>query len=263
MPERPAASARVANDLFDAQSTGTVVGTISWTGERPRIEPIHVHSFRVGAPPTIRTVPHPNAPAIAPAGGAAHVVVRIEGIDPRRAKAMETKELTVELDEDRIAIVRDGARRRTDWAPLGSTIRLANRSAGIGGIRARGSDFFTHMLPDANATVTRTLDRPGRTTFTSASGQKWAIADLFVSEHPYCAVTDEAGRFRFDRVPDGECELVAWHPHWRVVGHELDPETGVVARQAFAPAVEVRTIVRVAAGGILDVKLAFSTADFK
>ncbi len=107
------------------------------------------------------------------------------------------------------------------------------------------------------------MDRVGRTTFTSASGQYWAVADLFVSEHHYIAHVDESGRFRFEHVPDGEYELVAWHPNWHVAGHELDPETGVVARQSYAPPVESRAVVRVTAGSTTNTKIAFSTANFQ
>ena len=49
---------------------------------------------------------------------------------------------------------------------------------------------------------------------------------MFVCDHPYYAVTDADGRFRFPSVPAGQYELVAWHPNWVVAHTERNPENG-------------------------------------
>jgi hypothetical protein len=261
-PERAWPGEPVANDQFDPARSGVVAGVVRWNGPAPTVEPVSVVGFQINQPLVAIQKPNPNAPRIAN-GALGSAFVRLDGIDPRRSRPMPSKTIEVRLDGDGIALYENGDRRRVAGAPVGSEIRLVNRVKGIGGIRARGTEFFSQLFPEADRESTRFAIKPGQTTFTSASGQYWAVADLFVSDHPYLANTDAEGRFRFEDVPDGEYILVVWHPRWRVDGHELDPETGVVARWRYAPAVEIRTSVRIVAGSTTDVKLALQVDDFK
>jgi hypothetical protein len=261
-PERPKPSELADNDRYEPARSGTIGGIVRWNGPTPTVEPVSIVGFQINQPLVARTKDNPNTPRIAN-GGLGSAFVRLDGVDPRRSRRMAPKSIDVRIDGDGIALIENGERKRIAWASVGSEIRLVNRFTGIAGIRARGSEFFSQLFPEADRESTRIVTQAGRTTFTSASGQYWAVADLFVSEHPYMANTDAEGRFRFDDVPDGEYELVAWHPHWRVAGHELDPETGVVARWRYAPAVEIRATVRVVAGTSANVNMAFQLADFK
>jgi hypothetical protein len=43
---------------------------------------------------------------------------------------------------------------------------------------------------------------------------------MFVTPHPYYAVTDENGAFQLTNVPPGEYEIVAWHEGWQVLGQQ-------------------------------------------
>ncbi len=261
-PERPQPVERPANDRYDPARSGTLTGIVRWNGPVPVVEPVSVVGFRLGEPLVARPLSNPNAPRIAN-GGLGSAFVRLEGVDPRRAKPMSPVSVEVGLDADGIMIAGTASRHRVVGVPLGSEIRLVNRIAGIGGIRARGAEFYSHLFPETDRGTTRGASRRGWTTFSSASGQFWAVADLFVAEHPYFANTDSDGRFRFEDVPDGEYELVAWHPHWRVAGHELDPESGVVARWKYQPPVEIRTTVRVGIGSVSNVTLSMGPADFE
>lgn len=260
VPERPQPVERPANDQYDSARSGTITGIVRWNGPVPVVEPVSVVGFRLGEPLVARPLSNPNSPRIAN-GGLGSAFVRLEGVDPRRAKPMAPVSVEVALDADGITIA--GPLRRVAGVPLGSEIRLVNRIAGIGGIRARGAEFYSHLFPETDRGTTRGASRRGWTTFSSTSGQFWAVADLFVGEHPYFANTDSDGRFRFEDVPDGEYELVVWHPHWKVAGHELDPESGVVARWKYQPPVEIRTTVRVGIGSVSNVTLAMGPADFE
>jgi hypothetical protein len=70
-------------------------------------------------------------------------------------------------------------------------------------------------------------------------------AYLFVSDHPYCAITDADGHFEWPRVPPGEYELITWMPSWDVVRFERDPESTAVVRIDFGPHREWRQTVAV------------------
>jgi hypothetical protein len=261
LPEREAPHRVVENDLYDPSKTGAVAGVVKWAGSAPIVQPVPIVPFQLNRPLIGRTVLNPNAPRIGPKGGLASVVVWLEGIDPRRAKPGLWTAVDVVLDDNGLRI--DNGLGRAAVVPKGTEIRFVNRIAGIGGIRARGAEFFSYVFPEAERTATRPLERSGRTTITSASGQFWAIADIFVLDHSYGTVTDSNGDFRLENVPDGEYELVAWHPNWRLVGHERDPETGVVARWNYAAPVEFRTPIRIVAGGMVKISLAFTADDFR
>jgi hypothetical protein len=68
---------------------------------------------------------------------------------------------------------------------------------------------------------------------------------LFVSDHPYCTLTDLAGRFELIDVPVGDYELVVWLPAWEVARRERDPESTAVTRIFFAPHHEWRKSIAV------------------
>jgi hypothetical protein len=80
-------------------------------------------------------------------------------------------------------------------------------------------------------------------------------AYLFVSHHPYLAHPDSQGRFRFEQVPAGEYDLVAWHPDWRVAEEERHPELFRVQQVRFRSPFQVVQRVRVAPGQVVERKL--------
>jgi hypothetical protein len=124
-------------------------------------------------------------------------------------------------------------------------------------LRGRGVAYFTLAFPDPNKELTKTFNTPGRVELSSAAGYHWARANLFVCEHPYFALTDREGRFRFEQVPAGPVSVVAWHPNWHAAKQERDPETGLVSRTTYAAALEVSASASVEVGRTTtaDVKL--------
>lgn len=80
--------------------------------------------------------------------------------------------------------------------------------------------------------VTQTIKMTkGRRIFTMQCGfhaymESWAL----VAEHPYVAVTDEAGRFQLTDIPPGTYRLKLWHPYLRddiVQSVTVEPNTSV------------------------------------
>lgn len=249
----PAKAGETAHDQFDPQRTGTITGVVSWATDVPTVEPIRLMRFESRGL-QVEAVPNPNAPPAA--------VVFLRGVDPRRAKPMAPVPTTVEAEATRLSVVQDGVRHRTAFVPVGAEVAFVSRLDGITGVRGRGANFFTAMLPAANAESRRTLPSAGRVELTSAGGHYWVLADLFVCDHAYYARPDASGRFTLPDVPEGEYELVCWHPNWNVVGVERDPETALVVRQLYAPAVEKAVRVRVTAGGTATANVSLTAADF-
>lgn len=253
---QPAETATASHDRFDPTHTGTIRGRVTWAGDQPTVPPVTISRFDSRGL-QVETLPNPNAPDVAADGAVRSAVVFLRGVDASRAKPMPTAATTVELDAMRLSVVQNGTRFRTAFVPVGAEVAVSSKLDAITGVRGRGADFFTRMLPPA-ADIRRTFVRPGRVELTTASGQYWAAADLFVCEHAYFARPDAAGRFTLADVPNGEYELVCWHPNWHIAATERDPETAMIARQKYAPPVE--KLVRVSVPGTADVTL--SAADF-
>lgn len=206
-------------------------------------------------------VPNHFAPKVAPTTKAvAGAVVWLSGVDGAKAKPWPYPPLTVEVRDFRIQAKQGDTVGRIGFTRVGDEVTLTSTDDEYHAIRARGAEFFTLALPTPDTPLKRKLDRPGHVEFTSGAGYFWSAADVFVCEHPYFAVTDAEGKFRFDYVPPGEYEAVAWLRNWRVTTADRDPETGRTMRLTFAEPFTVRARAVVADGRIAEVAIRFPAA---
>lgn len=246
-----------AGTHFDPATAGVVSGAVSWDGERPDVSPLRVVVWTRGVPKWM-SIPNPNAPQISGGGGLAGAVVFLRGIDPAAATPWSKPPVEVHAADTGITIVPGG---RVGFVPVGQEVEFRSESDAILGVRGRNADFFTLMLPDRSP-ARRRLDHPGRIELTSPANIYWAVADLFVCEHPYYTRTDETGRFELKDVPPGNYEAVCWVPNWEMAQTERDPESGAIFRAKYAPAVEVKSPVHIGPRGTAEVRLGVSTASF-
>lgn len=262
LPDLPPPTPSPVAARFDPTICGTITGRVTWAGDRPAVPPVHVPTFTLTGVPT-GELPHPNAPVIDPAtGGVRSAVVFLRGVDPAAAKPWDHPPAEVEIDDTTIRVRQGHDTGRIGFVRTGEAVRFRSTASAIAGIRARGAAFFTLMFPPDGMPVERTLGREGRVELTTASGQFWAAADLFVAPHPYFARPGADGRFRFADVPAGTYELVVWHPNWHPARMERDPETGAPTRRWYAPPTEKVQIVTVTPGGQTDAAVTLTTADF-
>lgn len=208
---------------------------VTWVGDMPIVKPVAFAKLGATGLQTVE-LPNPNRPVIdAASRGVGSAVVYLTGIDVSRAKPWSASDMSVELDDERISF---GNGARYGFVPVGGTVAFTSTRKTISGIRARGAAYFTQMFPNDSSTVSRTFSESGHVELTSASGQYWAIGDLFVMDHPYYATTNATGHFEFTDVPTGTYTLHCWHPNGNIARQERDPETGSVTRQRYADAVE-------------------------
>ena len=221
---------------------GTISGQVTWVGELP-VVPTMVVNTKDGP----KLAPNPHVPQIhAVLKRLAGAVVFLRGIDPAKAKpwtrpnraTVEVNDLgTTILDSGRIGFVRHGDpvlfTSLVDWPQV---------------VRGRGAVNFAIPLPSQLEPSLRIANRPGRIELTSGSNVAHAIAHLFVCEHPYYTIASANGEFQFDSVPAGGYELVVWHPNWKIVGHDRNPETGLIGRYRYGEAWEVVLPVTVKTG---------------
>jgi len=239
----------------DPARCGTITGRVKWTGELAAAP-----TFLYGVPSgdgnfVTKTVTGPNQPRIDSATRTlAGAVVTLRGIDPAAARPWDHPPLRVELGDGAIR-VRQGVSERVGFVRRGAGVEVVSREPAYHILRGRGDDFFSLSLPAEDEPRTRSFPRPGRVELSSGTGLYWARADLFVSDHPYWAVTDAEGRFALPQVPAGRVEVVAWHPGWLPARQDRDPETGLVSRMTYGPPLERVRVADVHVGATSDIVL--------
>jgi len=242
--KEPVPAAADLASAHDPSRCGSVHGRVVWVGERPNVPAIEVPPTPV-LPPGVREVPNPNAPRISASGGVADAVVSLHGIDLSRSKPWTLPPVTVELKDFRFLVRQGTTARAIGIVRRDAAVEFVAREPAMHSARGRGAAFFTQMLAAPDQPVSRSLPDAGMVELSSGSGYFWMRDYLAVSDHPYVAVTDADGRFRFDAVPEGEYELVCWKPSWQIARQERDPELIVPVRMEFAPPVEQRQRIRV------------------
>ncbi|HYH68560.1 MAG TPA: carboxypeptidase-like regulatory domain-containing protein [Urbifossiella sp.] len=258
LPEPPVAACVPTASSFDAARSGTITGRVTWAGELPAAP-----TFLYGVPSgdgnfVTKTVTGPNQPRIDTATRTlAGAVVTLRGIDPAAARPWDHAPVRVEVGDGAIR-VRQGVSERVGFVRRGTGVELVSREPAYHVLRGRGDDFFSLSLPIAEQPRTRSFARPGRVELSSGTGLYWAQADLFVSDHPYWAVTDAEGRFTLSLVPAGRVEVVVWHPNWRPARQDRDPETGLISRMTYGSPLERTVTAEVAAGGVANVAVTLS-----
>jgi len=251
---------------FDEESTGTVVGRVTWAGDVPQVKP-----FRAPVSPATERIseqdqdwPNPLVPVVDPkTRGLAEVVVELRGVELSRARQWDHAPVRVEMSDCQFRVRQDDRVGRTGFVRTGDAIEMTSRQAEFDIVQARGVAFFSLAFPDRGPVRSRRLAQRGLVEIVSGAGHFWMRAHLFVSDHPYLTATDRDGRFTLPQVPPGDYQLVCWHPNWQPGDYERDVGTLRYARMSCRPAVEVVQPIRVEAGKTATATSTFSLDDFR
>jgi hypothetical protein len=238
-----------AATAFDPARCGEVTGRVTWDGPVPDASTFPFGVAAEGGSFVLKPMPNPHRLTVdAATKGVAGAVVWLKGIDAARAKPWDLPAVRVELRNLQIEVKQGDAATRTGFVRRGDAVEMASAESDFHVLRGRGAGYFSLAFPDPNKPLSRTFDKAGRVDLSSGAGYYWASASLFVDDHPYYALTDREGRFRFEKVPAGAVTVVAWHPNWNAAKQERDPETGLVSRQTYAAPLEGSAAVNVEVG---------------
>ena len=103
----------------------------------------------------------------------------------------------------------------------GSELLLKNSDPILHTVHARlGKETLFNVGLPRWRQITKSLDRPGVVRIDCDVLHTWMSAAIVVSDTPYFALTDQAGRFRIEGLPPGLYEMEVWHER---LGSQLRP----------------------------------------
>jgi hypothetical protein len=226
---------------FDAATAGIIRGQVIWEGQIPAVPPLEIMPNPLAGELLHKKQlrPNPNTPHIEPGSkGLGNAVIFLRGLDPGRGKRWDHPPLRVEQRDGQFHLLQGDVDGQIGFVHRGDVITMISQDRFFHALHASGATFFTLTFPDPGRPLQRPLKEKGIVELTSAAGYYWMRAYVFVDDHPYYIRTDPEGRFVLPQVPAGRYEVVCWLPSWVKARHERDPESGVVSRLFFQPAVE-------------------------
>ncbi len=250
---------------FDVSAVGTIHGQVSWEGDLPQVPPfqVHAHFLSPNATPQPMRRANPHAPQVHPAQrGVANAVVFLRGVAATRARFWSHPPVRVELWDYQLDVVQGRQRGLVGFVRRGDPLEMVASKPVFHSLRAQGAAFFTLPFVEAQQITRRPLEKNGLVELSSGAGYYWMRGYLFVDEHPYYARTDAEGRYVLEQVPPGPCTIVCWLPNWHVARQERDPESSLVTRVIFAPALEQEKTVELQQGQSCLVNFSVSASNF-
>jgi hypothetical protein len=183
----------------------SIIGTVRWRGARPHLPPLKVTKDPVicgNAKPNPRLV-------IGPDGGVANTYIFLSDI--MRGAAIDPRDATID-------------QKACEYQPhaqvvvVGSKLVAVNSDEMLHSVHGRSGDstVFNYTQPIfGQRSGQKKLTKPGIIAIGCDAGHIWMNAFVFVTAHPYYALTQEDGNFELANVPPGRYELVAWHEGWQ------------------------------------------------
>jgi hypothetical protein len=183
----------------DAAGLETVTGAVSVAGIYQRPKPLPVFKNRAFCGPSVT-----DETLLLGAGGELrNAVVLLRSLGAKTA----TQPSSVILDNKNCAFA-----PHVQVATLGSELLLKNSDPILHTVHARigNETLFNVGLPRWRQ-VTKRLDRSGVMRINCDVLHTWMSAAVVVTDTPFFAVTDDAGRFKIEGLPAGEYEMEVWH----------------------------------------------------
>src|SRR5713226_259900 len=199
--------------VISVTDSGTISGAIKWSGPVPRQLDFPVTKDpQICAPDGSKTVSLDRL-IVGPEGGVANTIVYLKNISA--GKALELPEQRRHLDQRHCRYI-----PHILLVPQNAALQMQSSDATLHTIHMDGAATYNLPFPFPNQISSRNMPTHGLVNLRCNGGQDWMNAEMMIVRHPYCAVTDESGRFEFTSVPPGTYQIVAWHEGWGLAGKE-------------------------------------------
>ncbi len=179
---------------------GSISGQVIFNGQAPPLANLPVHKNRAVCGESA-----PDESLLLDAnGGLKNVVVILDGIHAGKGNPA----LPALLDNKNCAFV-----PRVQTITVGQPLALRNSDFILHNVHARRNGYTTIFnlgLPYWSKKTYR-FTQPGHVLIDCDVLHTWMRAHIIITDHPYTAVTDAAGRFGISHIPPGEYGLRVWH----------------------------------------------------
>ena len=121
-------------------------------------------------------------------------------------------------------------------AQVGQKVIFLNSDPVLHNVRtiAEANTPFNDMMPTKDMRVEKTFDKPEVMVRAKCDVHPWMAAFVGVVPHPFFAVTNDAGEFTLNNVPEGDLELEAWTESFGKQTQKVKVEARKTATTAFS-----------------------------
>jgi plastocyanin len=183
---------------------GSIKGTVKWTGADAALAALPISKDTDTCGNEKKT---PRLLVDAGTKGVANSVVYLENIT--KGADLTPKDGTLDQKTceygPHIQIVSKGSKLTV----INSDPILHNVHAYLG-----SESLFNTAMPTQGQKFDKELKKPGIMTLKCDAGHTWMSGFIFVTDHPYYAMTDAQGNFTIENVPPGKYTVKMWHEGW-------------------------------------------------
>lgn len=163
---------------------------------------------------------------ISPAMEVRNVIVAVE--DVQKGKAAPKTDITIDNKKCRFEPLVDVAYKGANFVIKNSDPMLHNTNLGIVVQDDKRSAVYNLALPKKDQVITKPIRRSGFHQV-KCDAHSWMRAFVYVSEHPYVAVTDASGNFDIKDLPPGKYKVRIWHEGFGEVTKNVEVAAGKAA----------------------------------
>jgi hypothetical protein len=154
-----------------------------------------------------------------------NVLVIVE--DVKKGKAVPKADITIDNNKCYFVPLVGVTYKGSDFIMKNSDPFLHNVNLGIM-LQDKRSTVYNLALPRKNQVIKKPARRTGLH-HVKCDTHEWMRAYVYVSEHPYVAITDASGNFEIKDLPPGKYKVRIWHEGFKEVTKDVDVSAGKVS----------------------------------
>lgn len=199
--------------------SGVVTGTVTFVGEAPELEPLHMEADPQCAAMHEGEV-MPDKLVLGDAGTVANVFVQVknppEGDYPAPAEPVVLDQIGCRYEPHVVGVM------------TGQELLIKNSDGILHNVRSQGAEnaTFNLAMPPSMTESTKTFNRPEPLFPVKCDVHPWMQAYVAVMGHPYFDVTGEDGHFSLTGLPAGTYQIEVWHEEMGTQVQEVTLEEG-------------------------------------
>jgi plastocyanin len=193
-------SIAIGYEAITVQNGGSIVGTVTYTGELPTLEKVDISKDQEICGKTEKIN---ETLVVGKKRGLQNVVVSI--VDIEKGKPFAETIAVLDQRDCRYA-------PHVVLVPIATPLTILNNDGILHSVRTQSSKnpAFHKAQSKFKKEMSETFDQP-EVIQVSCDVHSWMKGWIIVEQHPYFTVTDKDGQFRLTDIPTGKYQLQFWH----------------------------------------------------